>query len=78
MWVPRHTTPLTHTDFFVRVFACWRVAWCGHLHNHLASSFWLCRHYQQSLFLNKCDIKHEGYLGSTPNGVQAGFCLPAT
>ena len=34
VWVPRHTTLLTHTTFF-RVFAWWGVAWCGRLRNPL-------------------------------------------
>ena len=45
--VLRHTTPpLTHINFFSIV----GIAWCGHLSNPLPYLFWLCHHYQRSLF----------------------------
>jgi len=34
VWVPRHTTPLTHTNFFFRMFLGGELpGWCGHLNN---------------------------------------------
>ena len=53
VWVPRHTTPLTHTNFFF-VFARWGVVWLVRASTYpppliMLASF-LFQHYQRSLF----------------------------
>ena len=69
VWVPRHTTPPTHTNLFIWVFARWGVGWCGHLRNPLPSSCWLSSLPAESFLFLSCPTEKEG-LGSVVDLLQ--------
>jgi hypothetical protein len=60
-WVLRHTTPLTHTNFFLIVRGCLVRA----PKQPPPESCWLCHHYQRSLFFSflyqNYEFENKGY-----------------